>query len=247
MYESELELIGLSPNEAKIYESLLKLGQTGVSEIALKANVHRRSVYDTLMRLIEKGLVFQIFQGRENLYEAVDPHKCMELLKEKEKAFERILPGLAHFHDSNPSHKAAYIYEGMEGYKNYVRDLTRICEDSYFFGAKFNWASEGTSTALLKQFNREMKKNKKKQYTLFDPRVKEKFKRAQYSQVEGEFKFLPKGYEPPGVVDIFGDHIVSFVGSEVGNVGKDLSIFVVINKELAETYRTWFKLVWDFV
>ena len=246
MYERELEAVGLSPNEARIYETLLRLGQSGVSEIALKSNVHRRSVYDTLMRLIEKGLVFQIFQGKENLYQAVDPHKCMELLREKEETFAKALPGLEYFYNEEPAREAAFIYRGIEGYKNYVRDLMRVCEDSYFWGAKFNWATPGTA-GLLKQYNREMKRNGKKQYTLFDPEVKKKFKREEYSKVSGEFKFLPEDAASPGVMDIFGDHIVMFAGAEVGNVGSNLTIFVLINKQLAETYRTWFQSTWNLL
>ncbi len=63
MYSEILETIGLSPNEAKIYETLLSTGETSVSEIATKAGVHRRNVYDALNRLVDKALVFTIFQS----------------------------------------------------------------------------------------------------------------------------------------------------------------------------------------
>jgi len=62
MHRQILEEIGLSPNEAKIYETLLSSGEVGVSDISLKANVHRRNVYDALNRLVEKGLVYRILQ-----------------------------------------------------------------------------------------------------------------------------------------------------------------------------------------
>jgi len=31
----------------------------------------------------------------------------------------------------------------------------------------------------------------------------------------------------------------------VGNFGEKGSIFVMVNHDLAETYRTWFQLIWD--
>jgi len=243
MYQKELELIGLSPNEAKVYETLLRLGETNVTEITNKSAIHRRNVYDTLTRLLEKGLVYQIFQRRETLYQAVDPRKCLELLKEREKAFTKVLPGLEYFQTKTPQEEAAFIYRGLEGYKNYVRDLMRVCDDTYFLGAKFNWGTPGTES-LLKQYNATMKKNKKVQQTLFDPRVKTEIAKKDYTKV-GDYKFLPEAYATPGVMDVFGDYVVTFRSMDIGNFGEDGSIFVMKNQDLADSYRVWFKFIWD--
>ena len=60
--------LGLAKNEARIYETLLAEGESSVGEIAKKSQVHRRNVYDSLNRLVEKGLVFEIIQSKENRY-----------------------------------------------------------------------------------------------------------------------------------------------------------------------------------
>jgi len=243
MYQKELELIGLSPNEAKIYEALLRLGESNVTEITHESKIHRRSIYDTLTRLTEKGLVFQIFQKRETLYQAVEPQKCLELIREKEKAFKKILPGLEYFHKTEPLKEAAFIYRGIEGYKNYVRDLIRVCDDTYFLGAKFNWDTTGTE-GLLIQYNAAMKKSGKKRLTLFDPRVKLEIPKKEYEKV-GDYKFLPKKYSTPGIMDVFGDYVVTFDSVEIGNLYDKSSIFALVNKNLAESYKTWFRFIWD--
>ncbi|PCI24243.1 hypothetical protein COB57_05320 [Candidatus Peregrinibacteria bacterium] len=240
-----LESIGLSQNEAKIYEVLLDLGESGVSTIAVKANVHRRNVYDTLNRLIEKGLVFQIFQKSENLYSPVDPGKLMELLKEKETKLKKIMPHLETLYHSQPVEEAAFIYKGLEGYKNYLRDLARIGETTYFLGAKALWFTPGIQKAFLKNYQREMKKKKQTYYTLFDYRVYEMMPKAM-NMVGGEYKVLPKEYSTPGICDICGDYIFTFNSANVGDFGEDGSIFVMKNKQLADSYRTWFQFIWDF-
>ena len=61
MYQEILEGLGLSPNEAKIYETLVERGESSVSEISVAAKIHRRNTYDAIQRLINKGLCFQIF------------------------------------------------------------------------------------------------------------------------------------------------------------------------------------------
>ena len=72
------EDLGLSLNEARIYDALVTYGGSGVSTIALRSNVHRSNAYDSLHRLIEKGLVYEVFGQRETLYEAVDPGKLLD-------------------------------------------------------------------------------------------------------------------------------------------------------------------------
>ena len=88
-------------------------------------------------------------------------------------------------------------------------------------------------------------KRKKLQYrTLYDPRVRTVMPEA-VKEVQGEYKFLPDKYPTPGVVDIFGDYVVTFTSIDIGNFGEDGTIFVMINPELAETYRTWFNMMCD--
>ncbi len=244
MYSELFEQIGLTSNEAKIYEALLAAGETSVSHISAKAHIHRRNVYDALNRLIKKGLVFPIFQKNENLYRAVHPEKLLEVIKEKENVFAKVLPELTALYDKKPPDEAAYIYKGLEGFKNYMRDLVRVGQDTYFLGAKALWFTPGVPPSFLADFTAMAKQKKIKHYTLFDHRVKEKMPEA-VKAIGGEYKFLPPGYSTPAVCDIFGNYVVTFTSADVGNFGEDGMIFVMINEELAESYRTWFKFMWD--
>jgi len=244
MYENTLEILGLSPNEAKVYETLLSLGKSSVSQISNKTNIHRRNIYDTLNRLMEKGLVFQIFQKSENIYEAVDPDKLLELIGEKEQKLRKILPDLQRTYKKNPSEEIAYIYKGIEGFKNYMRDLVRVGKTTYFIGAKALWFTPDVPEYFLSNFKKEMARKKVSYYTIFDHKVKEKM--PEYiSQVGGKYKIFPKEYSTPGVCDIFGDYVVTFNSVDVGNFGEDGTIFVMKNAKLAENFRIWFKFMWD--
>ena len=243
MYSEILETIGLSPNEAKIYETLLSTGETSVSEIATKAGVHRRNVYDALNRLVDKALVFTIFQKGENRYQAVHPDKLVEIIKEKEQRLLSVLPALKKSYAAEPASNAAFIYRGIEGYKNYRRDLLRLATETYFLGAKGLWLSPQIDEQFRAAYVKKFEKNIPHQ-VLFDPRVKDLLPAA-LTDTKGHYRLLPKGYETPGVVDIFGDYVVTFVSVGIGNIGEDVTIFVMKNKELAESYKTWFRFIWD--
>lgn len=239
-----LEALGLSKNESKLYYSMLAQRTNTVTELFKDTGIHRRNIYDSLERLLEKGLVYEILETSENTYEAVPPQKLMEILREREEILAPVVEELVTLHAEEPQQNAAYIYKGVEGYKNYLRDLIRVGEPVYFLGAKALWFTPGIDIAFLKNFQKEMKKKNTGYKTLFDPRVPIELPDAM-EHVGGEYKVLPKGSETVGVLDIFGDHIVSFTSDGVGDFGESGKIFVMVNKDLADSYRTWFELIWN--
>jgi hypothetical protein len=48
-------------------------------------------------------------------------------------------------------------------------------------------------------------------------------------------------------VDIFGEYVVSFAGSKVMELSEDFTIFVIASEKLAESYRNWWKMLWDLL
>lgn len=242
MYSEIFEELGLTPNEAKLYETLLSTGDISVSVLSVKANIHRRSIYDALTRLTQKGLVSPIFQKGENKYQAVHPDKLLEIVKEKEQKLSHVMPDLRKKYNSGQIEEAAYIYKGPEGFKNYVREFIKLREVGYSLGAKGLLYS--LSPDLAKEMWQTLKKNKTDLYTLYDPMVAKYLPEVIAS--EGGFrKILPPEYATTGVLEILGDRVVTFANVQVGRISEDTTIFVMINRELAEAYKTWFKYIWS--
>ncbi|PIR75359.1 MAG: hypothetical protein COU34_03220, partial [Candidatus Magasanikbacteria bacterium CG10_big_fil_rev_8_21_14_0_10_43_9] len=50
MHIDILEELGLSQNEAKIYESLIEIGESTISELSNRSKIHRRNIYDSMSR-----------------------------------------------------------------------------------------------------------------------------------------------------------------------------------------------------
>lgn len=165
-------------------------------------------------------------------------------MKEKERHLNAVLPQLRTLYESEPPENAAYIYKGIEGYKNYMRDLVRVGQDTLFLGAKGLWYTPGIDKAFLSEFTKMARKKKITYRTLYDPRVPTQLPRAM-KEVGGDYKVLPRGYETTGVCDIFGDYVVTFTSTDVGNFGEDGTVYVMIDQQLANSYRTWFQFIWD--
>lgn len=244
MYQEVLEQLGIPKNEAKIYETLLKEGESSVGNISTKSKIHRRNVYDSLNRLIEKGLVFEIFQRKENRYQAVDPNKLLEIVQEKERVLTKIMPNLQGLYKSTPYKEEIYVYRGPEGWKNYMRDLLRIADEAYFIAAKGGWLDSRVKH-FFPQFIKEAEKKGIKFYHLFDHEIKKQCPEI-IPHVGKNYRFLPKEYSTGAAIDIFGDHVNIISGIKLGGLKEEFSVTVIVNRQIAEAFKVWFKFMWDF-
>jgi len=237
-----LQEIGLSPNEAKIYEALLELKQAGVGTISSHSHIHRRNVYDTVIRLVEKGLIFPTIGKGDNKYSPVDPGKLLELVKEKETNLLSVLPLMKQKYEERTTPQEAYIYKGIEGFKNYMRDILKEGQDVYFIGAKLGWLDPRINT-FLNNFLTKAKKKKIKFHHIFDTEVKEKTPNNELSQLGPNHRFMPKEFSTVSAADIFGDYVVTFTGLNYKQIDDDVTLFVLRDKDLADSYRNWWKFM----
>jgi len=244
MYEELLRELGLSINESRVYEALLQTGEASVQTIALKSKVHRRNVYDSLSKLGEKGLASEVFVKGEKNFKAMNPSRLLELLSEKEEKVMNALPEMQSKFKSVEESEEAYLYRGIEGVKNYLKNILEQKETVYFIGAKGMWLDPRLKH-FLPQFQRERKKLGIKFRHIFDHEVKEKLPEI-LKAVGKPYRFLPKNYSSPTMVDIFGDYVVTFVsGGEPGKLPDEPIQFVMKNRKLADGYRKFFQFMWD--
>lgn len=239
-----LQELGLSPNEAKIYHALLTYGGSGVSTISLRAKVHRRNAYDALHRLHKKGLVFEAHGKGEVLFEAVDPGKLMELVREQELKLSGIMPALQSLYQAKKAPELAYIFRGAEGVKNYLREVQKTDSDMHILGAEGAWF-DPRLVDTTRRFLEDMKRRNKTLHILFDADAQDMgMDLALFSK---HYKFLPEKYDTKATMDIFGDYVVTYTGTSPGKLADDATIFVLYSPELAESYRVWWQLIWDLL
>lgn len=243
MESALFEDLGLSMNEAKIYSSLLTYGGSGVSTISLRAKIHRSNTYDSLHRLIEKGLVYEVLGERETIYEAVDPHKLRELLDEKMQKLDSALPLILKTFQNNLTPERAYIFKGIEGVKNYMRLALKEGKDIYTLGGNGAWL-DPRMASFARSFVKDTQKKGMKLKNIFNEAVAKEFPEA-LTSVSSHYKLLPKKYATTSAFDVFGNHVVTFTGMQSGKMSDDITIFVMVSKPLADSFRTWWQYFWD--
>jgi len=241
-----LEELGLSQNEAKIYETLLKEGELSIGSIAEKSAIHRRNVYDSMHRLIEKGLVFEILETKSSRYQAVDPKKLSELLEEKQQKLSSVLPGLTALYQNIPNPEALFLYRGIEGWKNYLSDVVRTKKELLLIAAT-DKIEDPRIEQFMKQYYAEMKRLKIPVRVIYRHDTKTKNGKVSGPLAEfADYHILPKEYPIGAAMAIFGNRTVIFTDTVSREaIENETTITFIINQNISDSVRLVFEALWS--
>ena len=132
MYEKELQHLGLSEKEARVYIASLELGADTAQHIAQKATINRATTYVQIEALKKKGLMSEFEKGKKTLYVVESPDRLQSLLRVFEKELDlkkdeikRILPALLELAVGAKERPKVKFYEGPEGVQAIWEDFLK--------------------------------------------------------------------------------------------------------------------------
>lgn len=239
------ELFDLTEKEMEIYEFLLKNPGKNAVEIAFEIDMQRPNVYDLLKSLTSKGLVSYSLRGKIKYYLGTNPKKLKdiyefkkEILENKKEEVDKIVSSLSNSLINTNSDLSIKTYEGLKGMRTV---LMEALEETKKTGKEM----------LVIRLNKEDLPTLDKTYTerFFNFRRKHIIK-SRYLMIKGtkfytdplvKIKVLPDSYISEVGIYIYG-HSVSF-----WFFPKKETILVIENKELANTFRKNFEIMWNSV
>jgi len=152
MQEKLLTEAGLTLNEAKVYLSLLKLGKAPSGKIVKEAHIAGGKVYETLYKLIHKGLVEVITENNIKQFIAADPQSLLLYMEERKNQITKqadrlatIVPELQKIKHLTEPQENVYLIKGFRG----VRPLV----DKAILKAKGEFLIMGVRSSKEPQFN----------------------------------------------------------------------------------------------
>tara|TARA_Y100000310_G_C20595560_1_gene770319 strand:- start:510 stop:1199 length:690 start_codon:yes stop_codon:yes gene_type:complete len=123
MKEEMLRSWGLNDKEVKVYIANLKIGSSTVQKIANIAGLNRTSSYDILKSLERKGFASYTIQSGKKYYQATNPNKLSDILKERENMLRKSLPELKAISESVVKRPKIEVYTGKDGLKTIFEDI----------------------------------------------------------------------------------------------------------------------------
>lgn len=232
MDTEKLQKLGLNLGEAKVYLVLLNLGKAQAGEISKKSQINRTTVYDSLERLIERGLVTYIISANKKIFRPVKPAVLIEKIKETEKIATELLPELEDLYKKSKEKEESDIYKGRKGIKSILWDILKY-KQYLAFGSSERFLEIMKHDFLMFQKRKKELKIKARVILNESSRKSESVQKA-YSQ----FRFIPDEYTSPTTTFVYNDKIAVIIWSETPVAT------VISSKDVAKSYRSYFDLLW---
>lgn len=121
----QLEELGLTANEAKVYLALLETGETKTGALVKKTSLHRVQIYDALESLIQKGLASYVIKENIKYFSPADPKAILAFLEEKEELAKSLLPELELKQRLSLKKQQVAVYEGIKGLKSAMNNMLK--------------------------------------------------------------------------------------------------------------------------
>jgi len=227
--------IGLTAIETKVYLTLLDIGTSLAGNIAQKSGIHRRTVYDALERLIEKGLVTYIKMNNRQYYKAVHPSRLKDILKEKEDIISKIIPELEARYNSLQEKEETLFFKGREGLKAVFEDMIKTRAEILVLGASPD------AYNILKyyffKFDAERKKNKISTKLIFTEKARgiKELHKVPLAKI----KSLPNSFDNPMAINIYGNNVAIVLWRS-----ENPFAILIRDKVIANSYKKHFELMW---
>jgi sugar-specific transcriptional regulator TrmB len=234
---------GLTKQEANVYLTLLRSGPATAGKITSSSGIHRRSVYDCIDRLIEKGLVSYYTVQKKKVFEAAHPQRLLQVIKEKEqrlqegyKGINEIMPELVTNYKISAFKHEASVFRGKEGLKTILEDVLATGKENLVLGA------EDSAPKILPHyitiFHKTRIAKKMIEKMLFISSCKkraDKLAKLPYTKV----KMLPKPYNPSVTINIYDNKTAILTWLENEPIG-----ILIENEHIARGMKQYFDMMW---
>lgn len=239
----QLIQLGLSQNEATVYEALIELGQSKAGAVIKKTGLHRNIVYEALAALVEKQLVFKTSKGGVALFQLSDAttfiRDAQSALRLAEEVAERIN------HQRQQAGHEVKLYEGFSGLKSMresaIQDLEQESDPAQREMLVLGAGVETTTRyydSFYQQNDRERAEKNISARLLFPTSITDYAERVAETD-KTDVRFLPQSIQDPTVIDIWQDNVAFIM--------HDIEPFIVSikNKKLAHSFRQHFESLWN--
>jgi len=242
MDETQLIKIGLNINESKVYLKLLNKGVATAGELIKDTEFHRNIVYDNLEKLIDKGLVSYILEGKIKVFQANPPENISEMLEkeqtklnEKKKIAEDVKKSISRLISNKEQKQEVTVFRGVEGIKFLLNNTLEYGKDYIVFGAP-KISVEIMGDYYWENYNLKAKEKKIKLKMIFNEELREWSKVIKNPLTK--IKFLSKKFDTLTETIVYGDKVVIIVWSN-----KPIATLIK-DSNLASSYGQYFNILW---
>jgi sugar-specific transcriptional regulator TrmB len=233
--KERLRKAGLTENELNIYSCLLEIGAMPAGKISRRTGLHRRVIYDTVERLIQKGIIGYILENNRKIFQAANPSRFLEIIEEEKRQVQEVMPEmLSMFNSAKEKQKEdTLFFRGKNGLKAVFED--QLAEGKEILIVDTSNVAYEMFEIYFHWFDKRRKHGKIPVKIIFN----ESEKKEKPKIPMAEIKYLPKEYSNPSAINIYGDNVAIIHWNK-----QNPFVVLIRQKEIADGYRKYFELMW---
>lgn len=240
----ELQDIGLSEKEAKVYTAALELGPATADQLAKHSKIVRSTTYVQLEALMKKGLMSTYEQGKKTFFAPESPEllkrflaKQREDIGAKEKDLIGFLPEMLRQFESAGERPVVRFFSGKEGITAVREEMLTTKEKKTYVIFSPEHLENIYSTKYLDEYS-----DRRRELNIYSKGIyvnKEYFKRAGIDSLTERRFLLPQILSLTIDLYIFDDKlgIISSKGSLFG--------LVIQSNNIASSMKSIFNFLWQ--
>jgi sugar-specific transcriptional regulator TrmB len=242
-----LQKIGLTKGEIRVYQALLKLGETTKTKLAKESKVAPSNTYDITNRLLEKGIISKVEKNGVAHFSAVDPSHLLHFIEKKEKELNEerkivqgILPTLQQMFTDHKKPMKVEVFEGWNGLKTVFEELVGECEkgdENYIFGASTG-ESETKADIFFLKWSRARAKKGIKTKIIFTEEMQKRKKRIDFFLQSKRYNVKFLAHSSPAETMLYKNKTCIIILTE-----KPLVIRIT-GQEVMQSYKSYFDVLW---
>lgn len=240
-----LESIGFTSGESKVYFALLQIGETTTGEIIKKSGISGSKVYEILDKLIAKGMVSYITKGKMKYFQPAHPKRILDYINQREKnldeqkmTIQRMIPQLEKLMPNAEDMQTFQLFEGYGGLNTVFSMILETVKPNgeYFAFSLGDELRNERVNLFLENYHQKRIAAKIKVKILAEKSETELFnylKKIKNVEVRYCSSAVPTG------VFIFGNYVatVKFSNNPVA--------FVILSNQIANSYKRFFENIWN--
>jgi sugar-specific transcriptional regulator TrmB len=239
---TELLKLGFNRNEAKVYLSLIRFGKADARTLIKETKFHKNIVYDNLEKLIDKGLVSFIIEGKRKIFQIASADSLNDYFEEKQKEIaekkksaEKLTLEISKIARVIPSVQHATVFRGVKGIKAFYYRGVENRQYTLAFGAPQE-SIDIMGEIFWRNLQAKRLARKVKAKLIFNPSIKEYGETIKNRLTE--VRYFERDFEPMSETHIQGDEVGIIVWT------KEPILFLIKDKLVAESYTKFFEKMW---
>lgn len=239
--KEKLQALGLTRNEAIVYEALVETGQTKAGRLIARLDVHRNIVYESLDSLIRKGFVTKLSKRGVWHFQITEPDNILTALKRREQIAEAVIDEIKNYRGQ--VEQQITVYEGIDSFRAYwLSTLERFPEGTidYCVGLPLEnrWEKLLGESALKEYVQLRAKKKFVWKTILFEP---EKSQLEHFKNLGSltEYRVWKKDIRMIGNFNVIHDTVM------LQSMTDTPRIIEIRDKDMVTIFKGYFDAIWE--